>query len=179
MNNIQKNRSQGFTLIELLVVIAIIGILSGVVLASLNTARNKGADAAIKTDLSAIRVQAELVYDSNNCYADGIAASSGCAAAAVAQAACATSGVGFADTIFGETTVASAIAHAKGQSLNTLAACSSTADQTAYAIVVQLKASGTTAWCIDSAGKSKQVTLASASQASVTAEINSSGQCID
>ncbi|PIS43439.1 pilus assembly protein, partial [Candidatus Kaiserbacteria bacterium CG08_land_8_20_14_0_20_50_21] len=33
-----QNRSRGFTLIELLVVIAIIGILSAVVLASLNTA---------------------------------------------------------------------------------------------------------------------------------------------
>jgi len=54
---------KGFTLIELLVVIAIIGILSSVVLASLNSARDKGDDAAIKANLNNIRAQAELVYD--------------------------------------------------------------------------------------------------------------------
>ena len=60
-----KNKfNRGFTLIELLVVIAIIGILSSVVLASLNTARGKGADAAAKADVNNIRAQAELVYDS-------------------------------------------------------------------------------------------------------------------
>ena len=59
-----KNRSRGFTLIELLVVIAIIGILSAVVLASLNTARNKGTDAAVQSDLTTAQTQAEIYYGS-------------------------------------------------------------------------------------------------------------------
>jgi len=74
MSNIVSSRTQarGFTLIELLVVIAIIGILSSVVLASLNTARQKGADAAIKSNLTGARSQAELYYDdkSPNTYAN-------------------------------------------------------------------------------------------------------------
>ena len=67
-----KNRlKRGFTLIELLGVIAIIGILASVVLASLNSARDKGEDAAIKSNLNNIRAQAELVYDTDGDY-DGV-----------------------------------------------------------------------------------------------------------
>jgi prepilin-type N-terminal cleavage/methylation domain-containing protein len=48
-------RQRGFTLIELLVVIAIIGVLSSVVLTSLNTARAKARDARRVSDLQEIR----------------------------------------------------------------------------------------------------------------------------
>ncbi len=57
------NKKRGFTLIELLVVIAIIGILSSVVLASLNTARNKGKDASAKASLESVRASAEVYYN--------------------------------------------------------------------------------------------------------------------
>ncbi len=63
------NKNKGFTLIELLVVIAIIGILSSVVLASLNSARNKGSNTATKNNLANMRAQAELFYDTGNTYA--------------------------------------------------------------------------------------------------------------
>ncbi len=63
---------RGFTLIELLVVIAIIGILSSVVLASLQTARAKSRDAKRISDLRQVQLALELYYDVNRAYPSAI-----------------------------------------------------------------------------------------------------------
>lgn len=62
------NHARGFTLIELLVVIAIIGLLSSVVLASLNTARSKAKDAAIKEAVHQLASTMALNYSDYGSY---------------------------------------------------------------------------------------------------------------
>jgi general secretion pathway protein G len=66
--SINKRSHRGFTLIELLVVIAIIGILSSVVLASLNSARQKGRDTRRIADIKQLQLALELSYDANSVY---------------------------------------------------------------------------------------------------------------
>ena len=57
---IKLKLNKGFTLIELLVVVAIIGLLSSVVLASLNTARAKARDVRRVSDMKALQTALEL-----------------------------------------------------------------------------------------------------------------------
>ncbi len=64
-----NNKNKAFTLIELLVVIAIIGILAGVVIASLNSARTSGRVAAIKSNLKNFQTQAQLYHLDNGTFA--------------------------------------------------------------------------------------------------------------
>jgi len=144
------NKNKGFTLIELLVVIAIIGILSSVVLASLNTARNKGADAAIKAALSGTRAQAELFYDASQSY-EGVCALTGTNTIGAM--------VNSAERNYGNTTPTT-YADTTASLYNT-AQCHDVSS--AWAAIVPLKASASgsiVAWCVDSAGSSKQVTTA-------------------
>ena len=63
-----KSRKDGFTLIELLVVISIIGMLSSIVLASLNTARAKSRDSKRMSDLRQMQLALEQYYDDNRVY---------------------------------------------------------------------------------------------------------------
>ena len=77
---LQKKHSQGFTLIELLVVVAIIGLLSSVVLSSLNSARVKARDTKRKEDMTQLRNALELYYSVNGSYPSSSGAWRGIAA---------------------------------------------------------------------------------------------------
>ncbi len=136
-----SNPSKGFTLIELLVVIAIIGILSAVVLASLNTARSRGNDAAIQSNLATIRTQAELYYGGagNNSYAADGNAGNTCAVDV------------FSDSVIAKSITATEITNGAGTGV----ICGST--PTAYAVSSALVAGvgGNMFWCVDSAGNAR------------------------
>lgn len=56
---------RGFTLIELLIVISIIGILSTVVLTSLQKTRERGGYARASTDITTMRTALEMFYQAN------------------------------------------------------------------------------------------------------------------
>ena len=139
--NFKMNQSlkRGFTLIELLVVIAIIGILASVVLASLNTARDKGADAAVKGAMAQVRTQAELFYDIGRTY-DVMCSSAGIVkiTANAAANSVASASVVNADATAG--TATTVICH------DSLAA---------YAVAAPLKGTAGSYFCVDSAGAAK------------------------
>jgi len=153
---IMKNFKKGFTLIELLVVVAIIGILVSVVLASLNSARTKGSDAAIKSNLTNALKQGEIVFNVNiatpNTY----------------TGVCTT---GLYGGVQGAGAMVTAAAKAYGLSTygndvtgsNTTATCNDGTN--AWAAEVPLKTGTSQMWCIDSTGKSKQVTGSSLTSA--------------
>lgn len=155
----KKNLSRGFTLIELLVVIAIIGILASVVLASLNSARNKGADAAIKASLTNARAQAELFYDAGTTY-EGVCA--------VGATSIGSMVLGAATKLSGTTTVggdADAFTYSAGGATNgTAAVCHDS--PAGWAAIVSLKspsaANPSSGWCVDSTGAAKESTTLAA-----------------
>lgn len=171
----KMNFKKGFTLIELLVVVAIIGILASVVLASLNSARAKGGDAAVKANIAGVRANAELQYDTMlGCYSNTGTACTATTPAVVAVGACPASGVA---NVFGFPGIAQQITAAKtaGAGLNS---CSATVGGTAYAVVSQYKSDPLKGWCVDSTGKSKEVTISANTQAGIDAE-TAAGACVE
>ncbi len=66
--------TKGFTLIELLIVIAIIGVLSSIVVVSLNKARARGKDAKATMELRQIEVAAMMDFEDYGNYAPDVTA---------------------------------------------------------------------------------------------------------
>ena len=153
-------KNKGFTLIELLVVVAIIGVLASVVLASLNTARAKGANASIKANLANIRAQAEIVYDSTSPNGYGTA-SNASVCPTLAAIGGATNASIFADEVATTLVIANQVASAISSSTGTTGSqgvdmfCGSTIS--AWVVSVKLKVAESTSvfWCVDSTGASK------------------------
>ncbi len=140
MKKLSKNFKSGFTLIELLVVVAIIGILASVVLASLNSARSKGSDAAIKANMANIRAQAELYYDGAGLGRYSIAA--------ITTATCVGAIGMFADSV-----IVTAYTQTNVQSGGANSTCSTDATGQRWGMTSTLKGGGT--WCVDNSGWAK------------------------
>jgi type IV pilus assembly protein PilA len=70
----QEEHEGGFTLIELLVVIIIIGILAAIAIPVFLNQRQKGYDAAAKSDVKNIATLQETYFTDNNNYAASVAA---------------------------------------------------------------------------------------------------------
>ncbi len=166
MKNLSKGFKSGFTLIELLVVVAIIGILASVVLASLNNARQKGNDAAVKSNLKNAVTQGEILYNTRianiNSYTN----------------ACINGVVTGETTVKGVGELVLAATKATGLSvygINAIGtAITATCNNSTGAWAAQVPLQGSTVavpkmWCVDSTGKAKQETVNSLTTATTYA----------
>jgi prepilin-type N-terminal cleavage/methylation domain-containing protein len=138
----KKFSNKGFTLIELLVVIAIIGILASIVLVSLNSARQKGKDSRILSDVNQVRNQIESEQNSSGTYP-----SSG------------TSCVTAADTVNASSGNCHTLALDAGNSGGALTVKTDTVTAqniyTKYSVYSVLASDTTKYYCVDSSGKAE------------------------
>ena len=131
---------------------AIIGVLASVVLASLNSAKKKGDDTVVKSNLRTVANQAGLFYSDNDSYLPAGGSTFSIAACPVYNAAgtnMLSKNKVVADSI------AEAIYRGNGSS------CYNSAN--IWTVAVGLKLTANTSWCVDVSGAARVVNSAPAS----------------
>ncbi|MBX4200373.1 prepilin-type N-terminal cleavage/methylation domain-containing protein [Candidatus Parcubacteria bacterium] len=139
---------RGFTLIELLVVIAIIGVLSSIVLASVNTARDKSKDAKIKAQLAGLRNAAEIYHDNTGAYnSTGDVIDNDCSAA---------------NSLFTDTSSSQAASFVDPANYpaGVTIICNADYPNDSYVVEANLISAPNIYWCVDSKGSSYQTGVA-------------------
>jgi len=129
-------------------VVAIIGVLSAIILAALSSARSRGNDGAVKSNLRNAISQGEVFYNTNT------------VAVNTYTSVCTNGVVGGAKGVGELVLTAAKVSGLSSYATNatgtlTTATCNDSAN--AWAAEVPLKSAGANQmWCVDSSGKSKQ-----------------------
>ncbi len=145
--NFSKSFKLGFTLIELLVVVAIVGILASITLGYLDSAKKKGDDTAVKSNLATMRSVAEIFFlDNLNSYLPA-------GGSTFSIATCPSYNPSGTSMLSKDKVIAAAIAEAVYRGNGS--SCYNSAN--IWAVAVGLKLTPNTSWCVDVAGTAKMV----------------------
>ena len=149
--------SYGFALIELLMVIAVLGILTGILFASLSSSHGKGNETAIKSELAVIQTQAVRYYGIGNTY--GVPNSG-------TDASCTQSGTMFNDaTTDIDNPISMAISNVRAAVEGGESGVICRSEDTSFLVAAKL--SDGIYWCIDSNGAARQIPAHSVSDTSI------------
>jgi len=148
MKNFSKSFKRGFTLIELLVVVAIVGILAAITLGYLSSAKSRGEETAVKSNLATARTAIEMFFLNNgNTYLPSGHSS-------VAGTTCPTYNDGTINMFSLNKDIAGSIAEAVKRGDYGSYCYNSDAK---WAVAVGLKLATNKSWCIDVSGTAKLV----------------------